>query len=171
VMTPLLAPDGTGVPASAINDHGQIAGYLNGDAMPLPVRFKAGVVTLLANSFGQSQAINTFGDVAGFYFNGTEQGFVWRSGVLHPLTSPAGVTDAQAFGLNDSGVSVGFAAAALIRPVRWSASGAPQYLPGLSGPHSGTGIAFGINNSGTIVGWSSLAAGGGDYHAVVWTTY
>jgi len=167
-MTPLVTADGTGVPAYKINDHGQIAGYLNGD-IPLPVRFKAGVATILANSFGQSQAINACGDVAGFFFNGTEQGFVYRSGVLHPLTSPAGVTDAQAFGLNDNGVSVGFAAAALIRPVRWSVSGAPQYLPGLSGPHSGTGIALGINNSGKIVGWSSLAPGGGDYHAVVWT--
>ena len=84
---------------------------------------------------------------------------------LHALTSLGG-TNAQANGINDSGVVVGWSqdtGNSHLLATRWSNDTTPQSLGTLGGVMS---QAMAVNNTGDVVGWSLTAAN--EVHAFLW---
>jgi len=116
--------------------------------------------------------INTAGVVVGSSgltdTHGTDRAFRWsRSEGMVDLGTPAShglagleeYTQSYAQKINDAGVIVGAAdrGPGLTRAVWWDTAGVLRDL----GTFGGTsGVAYAVNNAGTIVGYSSLATGG-----------
>ncbi len=127
----------TDMKASAINEHGQIAGYAN--------KYDAN-----GNSLG---ARSVRWDASGAV---TELG--------HLGLSSAGVTTSRTYDINDEGTVVGYAVKYLDgvtkgnRATRWEAGGSSvTELASINTNNSGTsgGFAYAINNAGTTVGVSN----------------
>jgi len=170
VITKLATPPNTVFAPQAINANGRIVGTLGDN----PARWDNGHATALATDTGHARAVTTHGVIAGDVVHGMQQfAFVYKNATLTRLALPAGNAGvAIAFGINNTCHVVGeafFTSGAAFRPTHWPACGAPKVLPGLSGGTNGTGQANGVNDANQIVGTSSLAAGGGPFHAVLWT--
>ncbi len=101
--------------------------------------------------------INTSGVIAGAaYVNGQPHGIVWNGSTTTDLG--AGIV---ATGINDPGVVVGGNGHAFVL-----VNGVYQDLGVLAG--GSWSSAYGINNSGTVVGYGNLASG--NFGAFVWTS-
>ena len=159
----------------SINDSGAMVGFADGPTNRDAFVYTGGPggnsadATLLTNLpgalNGQGSAIwvfgiNNAGQIAGaignvaFFYNGTTS---------VSLGTFSGGQLSDAYALNDNGVVVGNASVGSVDPLNYafvSASGArvqPVLAAGFGGP---AGIAFGINDAGTIVGgWAGLASG------------
>ncbi len=121
---------------------------------------EGGVIDLgtLGGQYSGAIGINENGDVCGWAVadpNGSifdTRAFLWRNGQMSDLGTLGG-EDSYAFALNDSGQVVGEAAydiSGRSRAFVWT-DGEMLELPGIH-PELGSGVAFGINNSGEIVG-------------------
>lgn len=90
--------------------------------------------------------INNHGQVVGYATNaqGQNRAFVWQDDVMRDLGTSSGQTYSAAFGINDSGVTVGISGGG----VRWTPAGMIQELASSS-------EAWGINNGGDIAGRST----------------
>jgi probable HAF family extracellular repeat protein len=166
-MMNLVTSSGSRLAAGdAVNNNGRIAGAADiGIGFNMPGYWQNGVVTTVDSRFGEATAVNANGDLAGFFFDQTQQAFIWQTGVFRPLLTPAGASVAVATGLNAGRDVVGFASVTRTRPVLWSGAQQPHYLPVLVA--GGQGAAAGINADGTIVGWST--GSNGTQRAVFWT--
>jgi len=99
-------------------------------------------------------AINDSGVIVGqsYVGNSTQQGFVYRNGVMTALAAPASSCE----WINDAGTICGFSSAqsGAYCGTIWSPSGEPQLFPAVSGYFAG------INDFNTAVGVSSTGQGG-----------
>ena len=159
--------------AHAINNHGDIVGTapVPGIARWRPVLWKDGAVTVLNNTGGEANDINGRGQIVGQAFNPSDshrEAFVWDNGVLTWLgTLPDGGVSA-ATSINDRGEIVGIDTLPnAIHAVLWRNG---QIIDlGLSGrtvPFENISEAFGITNSGQVIG---RVGQGGNRNGVVWT--
>jgi probable HAF family extracellular repeat protein len=139
-------PGDFGAVALAINSQGDIVGYSIGPTFGrTPVIWHGGVIAKIPADGRDANAINDLGDVAGdmFYFSG---------GTIVGLPG-------DGFGVNELGMVAGTSFPGGFPPSAFlwqhgSATGLPA-LPGFHGhPQS---AAFGINDSGQIVGYSDSA--------------
>lgn len=144
---------GTESYAYGINDAGTIVGntYVNGQSHGT-IWTSAGATDLGANTY--ATAINSSGEVAGS--NGSA--FVVLKGNVEDLAMPSGMNWSAAYGINDAGVVVGDGRSAngTFQGLIWNPDGSVQTLGTLGGVSS---QAMGINNSGEVVGFASLATG------------
>lgn len=172
VMTELDHPGdlyGLEFEAEAINNSGAVAGQLgdgaarliNGSATPVPAPPANG-------SF--AEGMNNAGDIAGQYYGGSDDSFVWKAdGTMVTLGVPTGADNVYPAGINDDGDTVGVSltAGGPDRAVYWSETGVPHRLPSLV---TGAGArAHGVNKFGVTVGTAQVSIGG-DWHAVIWTS-
>jgi probable HAF family extracellular repeat protein len=161
-----LVTSGGSLIADAVNNNRRISGAADiGGPSNVPGYWQSGVVTTVDSRSGEATTVNARGDLAGTFIDQTQQAFIWRAGVFHPLPTPTGATVAAATGLNVGRDVVGFAIGTRTRPVLWSSAQQPRYLPALVA--GGQGSAAGINTGGKIVGWST--GSNGDQRAVFWT--
>ena len=133
-----------------------------------------GVVAGYSQSF--SYGLSDNGQyVAGWVQQGTvTQGFRWSAALgmeLLPLTGGGtSATASRAFSVNDSGVAVGESVlSATVRgATAWDTAGQTLALGTLPNPAGAafSSVAFGINNSGTVAGWSDSAD---NTRAFTWT--
>jgi probable HAF family extracellular repeat protein len=167
VMTRLPDPSGAGASGNAINNRGQVAGNAHLDGtQPFPVLWRAAGAIALGTGSGEASAINVAGDVAGDFFAGSQQAFLWRRGRFVALPSPAGAEIAVGTGINDRADVVGFGLGAGRQTAAlWPRGRRPVTLPGLA--PGGQNAAYDIDNRGRIVGLSEPVPGQG-YHAVRW---
>jgi probable HAF family extracellular repeat protein len=168
---PPLSGDTASV-ALALNNLGQAVGFSSGASGQRAVSWDAsGVPTALAGSLASSGSrgtgINERGDIAGVI--GTASGpspALWPGGSSPTLLTPlAGYTTGEANAINARGDVVGYSAneSSTRRASLWRWSGGVVdlgTLPGGSFSH-----AFGINDTGDIVGTSNSSIGG---RAVLW---
>jgi probable HAF family extracellular repeat protein len=159
--------------AYAINNHGDIVGTAPepGIARWRPVLWRAGAVTVLNPTGGEANDINETGQIVGQAFNPTvshREAFLWQNGVVSWLgTLPEGGVSA-ATAINDRGEIVGVdTLPEAIHAVLWR--GGRIIDLGLSGrtvPFENISEAFGITNSGQVIG---RVGQGGNRNGVIWT--
>jgi probable HAF family extracellular repeat protein len=149
--------------AMAINDHGEVAGYVFVDWQIQPVRYRDGhglqILPGLESASGQATGINSLGEIAGSVVDteGSWQAFRLRHGSgLEPLGALGG---SASFGMqiNASGSVAGYSYLAGDAATRAfvAAPGAPLRNLGTLG--GSTSIACGINDAGQVAGRSTTA--------------
>lgn len=183
-LTLLGTLGGIGSWAKDVNDNAQqkvIVGY----SLPptnnawRAVRWVSGVIDELEEVGGMesyAEAVNDVGQIVGRYrtSSGIWSGFLWHGGQKIDLRLP-GATDCYAYGINQHGYAVGWCSTgAGRRGFLWIPS-APQALtgsivqlgvrPGDQGTHS---EAFGLNDLGQIVGYSTYPGNQGNAQAALW---
>lgn len=137
-----------------------------GATLALPIRD----LGTLSGGRSQGNAVNDFGEVAGFSSNSSVVHAVrWDSDrSIHPLAFLGTGISAQALGINDLGQTVGFSRTEAplfgspLHAVLWDRAGTATDLD----PGGFRSQASGINNYGQVSG--SLRTSGGDFIAVRW---
>ncbi len=159
---------------NAVNSAGTVVGTgttTSWGASPLPLIWKSGMVAQLpmppGEEFGRAYGINASEVAVGSVGAGSwEFGVIYSGGSASYITTmtQTGCFIRTAFGINDSGLVVGFG----IDPNDWTRNVAFAWdsvqdkafevgiLPGTDG-----GIAFGVSNAGHVTGVSTLGQGGG----------
>jgi probable HAF family extracellular repeat protein len=166
--------------ATAINDHGEVAGiaYLSGGVYAVSHAFlwtAAGGMqdlgTLPGDNYSYAQGINNSGVVVGTSFSsdsGVVHAFLWTRRVgMQNLGTLGG--NSYANGINDSGQVVGYSYLsddASAHGFLWTKTGGMQDLGTLGGSDS---TATAINKSGEVVGYSSPPGDLAISVAFVWT--
>jgi probable HAF family extracellular repeat protein len=167
---------GTGTSVSAINNAGEAVGSAGGGSSicprGCPVVWIDGTPTALGSVPGTAgglvYSINNAGQAAGDALtSGNSQAVIWNNGTPTLLTSPGSqYTQTFATSINASGEIVGQAEGpnnTNQQAVAWNSS-TPTVLSLLSGYTSG--LAWGINSNGLIVG--TICCDIGEPQAVVW---
>lgn len=161
----------------AINDHGHLVGEIGFNILDRPAAvWDKGVLRVLPSAPGVSTpainipfGINNRGDVVGTSGSRADvirHPVLWLDGEASILQTPPGSTESRAYGINDSGEIVGFAAPNLAPATRQAmlwADGEATILPTLGGVGA---TAYCIANNGDIAGSAALPSG--LLHAVLW---
>jgi hypothetical protein len=112
--------------------------------------------TTLARPFGVGNGVNDSGAVVGTGstdFNGTSRvPVIWQGGVPSPLPLPAGQTLGDANAINNAGVAVGSVGAGSAQVGAIYSGGTGSMITQLTPGGAYLITAFGINNSGRVVG-------------------
>ena len=156
--------------ANGINNSGDIVGVAPYNRIWKPTIWKGGVRDTLFSwpDSGEATGINEQGQVVGWAIrSGVREAFVWRKGVVTWLGTLQG-GPSQATAINDRGEIVGnVVLPSETHAVLWRND---QIIDlGLSGrtvPFENVSEAFGITNSGQVVG---RVGQGGNRNGVVWT--
>ena len=148
-----LSPAGTDGYAYGINNAGTVVGttYVNGTAHGT-IWSPSGATDLGANSY--AMAINNSGEVVG----GNGGAFKVVNGQMQSLATPQGIGWSAAYGVNADGTVVGDGQLANgnFRGMIWGPDGSVILLGTLGGNSS---QATDVNNSGEVVGFSTVASG------------
>ncbi len=152
--------------AYSINDSGQVAGWSRISAIAQHAVVWNGTTATFLDDLGsgssQGYGINASGQVAGRVTpgGGRQQAVVWNGTIPTLLGTLPGGLDSGAVGINDVGQVAGYIGAgidglgnSITHAVRWTGT-TPTNLGSLGGNIS---QAFGINNSGDVVGRSGGA--------------
>jgi len=185
LSNPTIGPD-QNAEAYAINEAGQIVGYINDAASGnnYATSWIAGVPTTLPSqgaAASVAQGINNTGLIAGYTVSssdGTETAVVWNASGASNLNSLGG-PQTQATAVNDAGQVVGWSDLPAISPTTNQYVSHATIWHGTAVTDLGTlggsiSQAFGINASGQVVGSSSLTGdptstpGAVITHAVIW---
>ncbi|HMA50976.1 MAG TPA: DUF4214 domain-containing protein [Magnetospirillaceae bacterium] len=186
-MTATIVDLGTLSPHD-INDFGEVGGTVpssggvvtGGTAGAYSIGGQVSSVSNTATAFLSAvDSVNDLGLLAGYenVKSTGQEAALWQKGSVSLLDAYGGDTNAAAFSINDQGSAVGvsysFDSNDNFNPthaVTWK-TGTASLLANLAGD-SGDGAATGINDSGTIVGYSSsstlLTDGSEIEHAVMW---
>ena len=171
VATELVPGDGL-VNAHALNDLGQVGGYMSVISGYRGFVWQNGSLTELGTLGGtyasEAHGINNLGQVVGFADTGDggQHAFLWQNGVMTDLGTFGGSSFSVGESINDSGQIVGYGflnpfANGEVFPLIWE-NGVVSELP--TGVIGG-GLVFNINNSGQSVGYYS---GGFGVQAALW---
>ena len=158
--------------AAAINERGQIVGYVaNFDAARAVLWDRGRIIDLTPPGWSSCAAadINDRGDIVGTCAQSSSRAVavMWRGGTMTPLGVLPGDLDSAASAINDAGVVVGRSSNYLEErstPVRW-ADGTITALP--LPPGATSGGASDINARGTIVG-NATGPVGSSPQPVIW---
>ncbi len=140
--------------AYGINNSGQVAGTSGARAVLYTNGTATNLGTLPGGTTSVGLGINSGGQIVGYSnTSGAERGFIYSSGAMTPLGSLTG-GPSNAYGINDSGLTVGSSVASNSRlhAVLYGPSGSPTDLGTLGGPES---HAYAINNNNQVVGYAS----------------
>lgn len=152
--------------AYGINNSGQVVGMSNGRAFLWESR--TGMVDLgdLGGGYSSAYGINNLGQVVGYSPIGYDHAFIWDSS--HGMKSLAALDSCSyAYAINDIGQVVGVARSVSENgghAVLWETPSTMISLGHLGGIQS---QAWGINNKGEIVGWSTISDSD-EYHGFVY---
>lgn len=160
---------GNSAGANAINNHDVIVGYAGNQAH----KWENGVGTALAvtsdSEYSSATAVNDHGAIVGFISSGAyfqARATKWNGDKISTLDFARNDVATYAQSINNAGqvVGYGFDFDEVRHAELWSADGKVTVL---TGPEDGTihSSAFGINNSGWIVGSAST---GLDTYGVLW---
>ena len=166
--------------AKAINNQGVIVGKIEASGTDhdvpfepcyrsLPVRWTSKIAmpqilhcTDSGDGPNGASDINGAGWAVGYEYNGSDpdNGFLWKSGVTTHIPSPLFGNQPRGAGINEAGMTVGSASFFGSTPIamRWSGSGASEWLGTLSGgSRSG---ASEVNDQGFVSGTSEMLISG-----------
>ena len=166
--------------AYGINNRGQIVGVSTTSTGVHAVLWENGTVTdlgtLPGHNYSEALGINERGQImglSGIWADGCNAGecnaVLWEEGTIIDLGIPMTAWGLPS-GINNPGQIVFASFQSYLggegfnRPMLWD-KGTITDLGALQAPGSGLGGAFGINDSGQVVGWSVAADGG----AALWT--
>jgi probable HAF family extracellular repeat protein len=168
-MRPLASAGLTDGCAQAVNDLGQVAGYVAGGGGTWPVVWSGATATILAVDDGVATGINNRGDVVGNYFvdGAGVRAFLFSNGTFRDLGALGADIDTEVHDINNAGVAVGMSVAlssdiAIRAAFVWD--GSMRNLNGLvvAGLEPGEWLthAYAINDAGQIAAVSRRPAGG-----------
>ena len=176
-LSPIGTPGATNFTPTAINNLGQVVGYVRegtqGAYTYTSALYSDGSISLLPNmagfTNGQAYDINDLGQIVGTAFDSTtSRGFLYSTGSYTNLGVLPGGTVSTAHGINNLGQITGSSAG---RGYFYSAGTMTDI--GLLFPSATNSFSSGaaINNAGTIAGSSGSDFGipGQIYHAVSWS--
>lgn len=108
-----------------------------------------------SNNFSRGYAINDLGVIVGESDNNNSRAFIYSGGTMSGLTRLAGDNDrGVAHDINNAGVVVGISSNGVAsRPTQWT-GGVAADLGSLDGMTTSLGRAWGINDTGQVVGFS-----------------
>jgi probable HAF family extracellular repeat protein len=160
--------------ASGINDSGQVVGWADSTSAVRAFLYSNGsMINLgsLSDRASQASAINDNGEIAGWYIDNTGasvHAFVYSNGSMIDIGTLGSSPSSAAFDINNSGQVVG----RVHNTTNIDPDGrAFLYSNGLMidlGTLGGTSSwAYGINDSGQVVGWADTADG--DPHAFLYS--
>lgn len=162
--------------ALSINASGAVVGYGRDASGQFATLWSDGKISAFGPVSGIANAINDNGVIVGT--SGTT-GFVAVNGSVTNLSDvPGGTTSSIASSINNSGQIAGYSSGTTTgsssanRATIWNSDGSvAQVLGTLGNAATGASYANDINNSGTVVGFSSAVSADGKAatHAYVWT--
>jgi len=166
VVTPLgTPPQAINARGMAINENGQVAGYIDTASGP-QVALWSNLPSPVILGNGYAMAINANGDLAGMRIgpDGNGTAFVTQNGAETSLGQPAGGDWSKTTGVNGAGDAAGTAMTSdgAMRALS-VVNGTTTVLAGIGGANS---YANGINDAGLVAGSAQLA--GGAMRAVIW---
>ena len=156
-----VLPGCTSSAPRGLNAHGQVVGYCTTASGTYQAFLDSGgtmtpLGTLAGYNGSVGYSINSSGQVVGYSYtaSGTFQGFLYSSGTMTPIgPGPGGIVDGLPYGISDNGQIVGqfnnsqgYGQAFLFDGANWTNLG--------SNPPNDNSVAFGVNNSGVVTGWS-----------------
>jgi len=153
---------GSASSAQSINDSGYVAGwsYTVGWGGLRAVRWSPDGTALDLGLGDDSQAmrINRKGQIVGYRFAPSAQGFVWDPASGAQMVGSLGGTHSYAMSINDAGVVAGYGMtpAGQFHSFTWTAADGVRDIGTVGGAHS---YAQDINNRGEVVGYGPNAAG------------
>ena len=155
--------------AYGINNRGDIVGTASYSRVWKPTIWRGGVRDSISPDSGEATGINERGEIVGWAIHsGVQEAFVWRKGVRTWLGTLQAGQPSQATAINDRGAIVGNVVmpsethAILWRDGRIIDLG----LSGRTVPFENISEAFGITNSGQVIG---RVGQGGNRNGVIWT--
>lgn len=160
----LNSPGATGTAAYAINNTGEIVGFISGGQCEVistqttcGFTYARGQFTYVACELEDATDffdVNNNGEVVGVYaFGGGQNGLIWEGNEsCFPLEGPSGGSLAEAFGVNDGGNVVGIYTDSVGNFQGFYYVGTTQAYTTIACPGWTNTRAYGINNAGIIVG-------------------
>jgi probable HAF family extracellular repeat protein len=158
--------------ANAINNRGDIVGTadVNGSGLEVPVVWRNGTpVSLQVSRSGEATDVNERGQVVGSAVGPRGTGaFLWEEGSITWLGTLPGGGQSAATAINDRGDIVGTVLLGQgLRAVMWRKGQIVDLgLSGVTVPFENVSEAFGITNSGQVIG---RVGQGSARNGVVWT--
>jgi probable HAF family extracellular repeat protein len=137
----------------AVNNAGQVAGRGRTPTRDYtPFRWANGVMTQLANAYGDAEGMNNAGQVVGAVQStgGAQSAFVWTDGMLQTLPS-SGWYEGAAKAISNGGLN-GVIVTGFVRLTSGSTATAALWQNGALTTIPNMNIAFGVNDQGKVVG-------------------
>lgn len=157
-LVELPTPNSTRGVANAINNRGDVVGYMGGTTAQRPIIWEGGAARDLGVVNGTSaepKAVNNSGIAVGWsHVGGARRGVIWTTGGQKVVLGTFGGVNSEATGINDFGIVVGNAETSTLnrKQAFWTHVSAAQILIPIVIPGATESWVTNVNSCGLVAG-------------------